>query len=113
MRGEDTRLHPELVPHRGSPPHARGRQAQFDLADKARGITPACAGKTIGSMYATEPSCGSPPHARGRLTQLTNQLDSTGITPACAGKTFSTYRSVDLEPDHPRMRGEDRRVSAP
>ena len=107
MRGEDTRLHPELVPHRGSPPHARGRQAQFDLADKARGITPACAGKTIGSMYATEPSCGSPPHARGRLTQLTNQLDSTGITPACAGKTGGDVLPDPVALHHPRMRGED------
>ena len=50
---------------------------------------------------------GSPPHARGRRPLLAAQPGLLRITPACAGKTraFDVVRT--LNPDHPRMRGED------
>ena len=56
---------------------------------------------------------GSPPHARGRLI-LTIKLRPGGrITPACAGKTRRPYVRRRSQPDHPRMRGEDKSGVAP
>ena len=46
MRGEDDYTKPFRKGGRGSPPHARGRPANYDLLMQVGGITPACAGKT-------------------------------------------------------------------
>ena len=46
MRGEDVKWIVDGVVGYGSPPHARGRLVDADLALADRGITPACAGKT-------------------------------------------------------------------
>ena len=54
---------------------------------------------------------GSPPHARGRRNQRYAQGQYRRITPACAGKTFPSSRPRPSARDHPRMRGEDPRVS--
>ena len=52
---------------------------------------------------------GSPPHARGRrMPSFVRRRDSR-ITPACAGKTSSKGRTLRMDWDHPRMRGEDSR----
>ena len=111
----------------GSPPHARGRRQDGLVHDVLERITPACAGKT-GSSAGPWPKVrdhprmrgedalpksvskvlrGSPPHARGRRPLLAAQPGLLRITPACAGKTraFDVVRT--LNPDHPRMRGED------
>ena len=127
MRGEDDAIADADLPAAGSPPHARGRPGQSrSLRDDSR-ITPACAGKTA---KATRVLCreadhprmrgedvrhanrrftpsGSPPHARGRLPQLKTGEYGLWITPACAGKTAIESSLAPMNPDHPRMRGED------
>ena len=107
MRGEDLTdaLHWGLTD--GSPPHARGRPAIRTGALRRPGITPACAGKTVGSLTRSRlttdhprmrgedaligvllfDGLGSPPHARGRRNCLRVVVGAPGITPACAGKT--------------------------
>ena len=127
MRGEDSnasKVNPETT---GSPPHARGRRIRvFEHFLPVR-ITPACAGKTAGSVDSVGggpdhprmrgedngpathliPLPGSPPHARGRQEISQLQVVEGRITPACAGKT--ERRNIDdlVQGDHPRMRGED------
>ena len=46
MRGEDGLALGEAGFRPGSPPHARGRHAKLEKKVTAKGITPACAGKT-------------------------------------------------------------------
>ena len=127
MRGEDLwrKLGRTLI--LGSPPHARGRRSSRQSASDLRGITPACAGKTVWLSApkvpivdhprmrgedATMRHCsmilsGSPPHARGRLISVVLGTERTRITPACAGKTTLSLAAALQPKDHPRMRGED------
>ena len=86
MRGEDTVPALAGVVAPGSPPHARGRLEASGDGQPGEGITPACAGKTLGrgrradalpdhprmrgeddnEVIALDLLRGSPPHARGR-----------------------------------------------
>ena len=110
MRGEDEPAQDGQWYSAGSPPHARGRLLPGPLRAAARGITPACAGKTIQGganllSFKDHPRMrgedaaesvtkwwrrGSPPHARGRHSMRTQGFPATGITPACAGKTCAS-----------------------
>ena len=128
MRGEDLSYRYASNPRNGSPPHARGRHRCEDTHGDPIRITPACAGKTIGSgtMYMRARDhprmrgedfrvlapggvlIGSPPHARGRPFFGGILRFCTGITPACAGKTGIFRPSAARREDHPRMRGEDK-----
>ena len=87
MRGEDLwrKLGRTLI--LGSPPHARGRRSSRQSASDLRGITPACAGKTV---WLSAPKVPIVDHPRMRGEDLTTPLNLIGS-------------SVD----HPRMRGED------
>ena len=98
-------------------------------AGEGDGITPACAGKTkrddAPALLARDhPRMrgedlekgqlahlveGSPPHARGRRPRADPSRRRRRITPACAGKTSLHRTGSGTAPDHPRMRGEDRR----
>ena len=93
----------------------------------ARGITPACAGKTTGRGYGSvddgdhprvcgENLCsslmfrvasGSPPRVRGKQGSGDYDAGSAGITPACAGKTKARRTRVKKNWDHPRVCGEN------
>ena len=127
MRGEDHCNYSLPWRKKGSPPHARGRHADYVRTIPALRITPACAGKTYTNVHfhmghpdhprmrgEDRPESrgsafeqGSPPHARGRLPNGNPSKESFRITPACAGKTrLRTVSSAGLR-DHPRMRGED------
>ena len=107
MRGEDFQLDQWQAGDRGSPPHARGRRHCRRSRQKALGITPACAGKTVWNGITAQFLGGSPPHARGRRPCRVWRLRGFRITPACAGKTHSRPRAFTMAGDHPRMRGED------
>ena len=48
MRGEDQFDHIPVKVREGSPPHARGRLGVCAFKQFGVGITPACAGKTVG-----------------------------------------------------------------
>ena len=112
---------------RGSPPRVRGKPPPREVVFADVGITPACAGKTLGCPAAPTRSedhprvCGencwkrlriswtggSPPRVRGKPALLTLECDGFGITPACAGKTRPTDSGVRRFWDHPRVCGEN------
>ena len=112
---------------RGSPPHVRGRGPGGRGRPRARGITPARAGKRAGARLsrpiwrdhpracgeemAVRPidavQVGSPPRMRGRAPPLGFRFGRAGITPAYAGKSALP---ASLNPggwDHPRVCGEE------
>ena len=90
----------------GSPPRVRGKESNAKTGQKARRITPACAGKratpsknphpggdhprVCGEKYtcAAVRACrlGSPPRVRGKVARRGLAFSGFGITPACAGK---------------------------
>ena len=109
----------------------RGEDAAVMFADKILfRITPACAGKTLPCSNGYGKSWdhprmrgedlrdrrrerrgpGSPPHARGRPTVSECIVHRVRITPACAGKTHYGQFIFNETRDHPRMRGEDKRL---
>ena len=53
---------------------------------------------------------GSSPHARGTPNFAVRLRARRGIIPACAGNTYFCLQSPRNAGDHPRMRGEHRRV---
>ena len=55
----------------------------------------------------------SSPHARGALYGNSKFNVPFRIIPACAGRTLERPRERDEQRDHPRMRGEHLRSSAP
>ena len=87
MRGEQLIVLRILTVMSGSPPHARGAVLNLGKAYAHGGITPACAGSSVGSIAraalsrdhprmrgeqlkrrcCSSPSQGSPPHARGAV----------------------------------------------
>ena len=110
----------------GSPPRVRGEVARIHKADGARGITPACAGR---SPWAVQRGCrapdhprvcgekslgdvpraqiiGSPPRVRGEVAIIMSVAKTRGITPACAGRRSVRARAARQPPDHPRVCGE-------
>ena len=98
-------LSPQLCVH-GSPPRVRGKVDAATLTLKARGITPACAGKRLlpccfWRLHRDHPRVcgekvrpwssrgldrGSPPRVRGKADADAAPRIAAGITPACAGK---------------------------
>ena len=116
-----------LQVNRGSPPLVRERLVQDIVRGPNRGITPACAGKTVrAGNRLREPrdhprSCGkdgqhhhdrnrrrgSPPLVRERPMMWMPYCSCKGITPARAGKTFINNLQGSLGKDHPRSCGKD------
>ena len=110
----------------GSPPRVRGKESNAKTGQKARRITPACAGKratpsknphpggdhprVCGEKYtcAAVRACrlGSPPRVRGKVARRGLAFSGFGITPACAGKRASSFHSMLTRWDHPRVCGE-------
>ena len=98
----------------GSPPHVRGKGPLHLLRCRVKGITPACAGKSVWSRLnrvrlADHPRMcgekddffcifdfgyGSPPHVRGKAFIAVGNHPSPRITPACAGKRLKRSRST-------------------
>src|ERR1019366_8395099 len=56
------------------------------------------------------PKYGSPPPARGAPLPGCRPSHSWWITPACAGSTLCRGPRCPHAPDHPRLRGEHRRM---
>ena len=110
----------------GSPPHVRGKGPLHLLRCRVKGITPACAGKSVWSRLnrvrlADHPRMcgekrnsrnrynyrpGSPPHVRGKAAESSYTTTGCRITPACAGKRDRRSNSNPSNRDHPRMCGE-------
>ncbi len=126
MRGEHNTRDGDLIPSRGSSPHARGARRPSGAPDSTFGIIPACAGSTKCSSARRPaardhprmrgehrkegldevPVVGSSPHARGALENLGDLVGRDGIIPACAGSTKVEFDFPSWDGDHPRMRGE-------
>ena len=66
MRGEKVKKMRGEWKHRGSPPHARGKENQIVYQQTLCRITPACAGKSHAYQNYDNIKVGSPPHARGK-----------------------------------------------
>ena len=115
------------VTRQGSPPRMRGKPRAVWRANRASGITPADAGKTVRSRERMdEPwdhprGCGenfgkavnvnvwigSPPRMRGkRMCDIPNNIQF-GDHPADAGKTAAVREQNDKAQDHPRGCGEN------
>ncbi len=126
MCGDHGQARSNLQNIKGSPPHVRGPLRKYFSFLRSMGITPACAGTTIGNYpvkYGRRDHprmCGdhfllslphifgkgSPPHVRGPLGILTGQEYEQGITPACAGTTIIIICYIPTIRDHPRMCGD-------
>ena len=111
---------------RGLPPRVRGKETKRGLDNKDRGITPACAGKSLCQHrthachgdyprvcgekqlchYMLCQPLGLPPRVRGKVTGFFGLFRLNGITPACAGKSFALFSMVYLRLDYPRVCGE-------
>ena len=127
MRGKDYITDSGCKKKPGSPPLARERLKIRDIVTVVPGITPAHAGKTLGTKLpvfgkwdhprsrgkddgtATTLSIGtgSPPLTRERPVEVLATLKYFGITPAHAGKTKVMSKSFTEHGDHPRSRGKD------
>ena len=68
-------------------------------------------GENFASSTLIFHSSGSPPLARGKPKLLKQYVYSYRITPACAGKTEQQPLNDCIHGDHPRLRGENLRIS--
>ena len=107
VRGEEWSSHESAIAELESPPRARGRGGDGARDADTEGITPACAGKSLGGEVAVKHRVESPPRARGRVTVWSMVTQDEGITPACAGKSLRLPRLAGLVGNHPRVRGEE------
>ena len=107
MCGEKALKYIVKAQDKGSPPRVRGKVLGAEEIPLREGITPACAGKRIPALAASDLArdhprvCGeklatfllhfqkrgSPPRVRGKGWALFAFLGVFGITPACAGKS--------------------------
>ena len=110
----------------GSPPHGRGKDAEFVVTVAGGGITPAWAGKSRTStgschfwedhprmggekpvaMHSLTTKAGSPPRGRGKGWPPPPLGLSPRITPAWAGKRRERSSCRTNRRDHPRVGGE-------
>ena len=90
----------------GSPPRMRGKAGEKLSAEVDHRITPAYAGKSMGSNSG--PSCPQDhPRVCGeKYDDGTSHIAETGITPAYAGKSPNASCAEMAETDHPRVCGE-------
>ena len=68
-------------------------------------------GEQGGGGPGVELVAGSPPRARGAVKLDVYQLAAHRITPACAGSREGRRDRTSAGPDHPRVRGEQLRVT--
>ena len=126
MCGEHDLAYSRAVYGQGSSPRVRGTLWALQLADRKRGIIPACAGNTYGSTYeqaavGDHPRVcgehtgiirrlrigeGSSPRVRGTPPVVPPAVGRIGIIPACAGNTAGVTVLTRLCGDHPRVCGE-------
>ena len=87
--GEKLVSYKGVTAYPGSPPRVRGKADSTGQRTPAKGITPACAGKSSRPAPAPDNPKGSPPRVRGKGNPERRARLPAGITPACAGKSSS------------------------
>ena len=95
---------------RGSPPRVRGEVSVHQRALARAGITPACAGRSSGSMMLR---CSVPDHPRvcgEKACRLMNTPSVTGSPPRVRGEVIESVEKCQLTLDHPRVCGEKQRT---
>ena len=117
----------------GSPPRVRGKGRETGSAGAVLGITPACAGKSVGyrkprpdiwdhprvcgeklfQRNTAKVYVGSPPRVRGKDMRRHVKAVQRGITPACAGKRYHNAKLERNQQDHPRVCGEKKSSRSP
>ena len=116
----------------GSSPRVRGKLRRVASSIAARGLIPACAGKT-GARILAHPACqahprvcgengvrasfrlpwvGSSPRVRGKRFVGVPNRRLEGLIPACAGKTRADLWRRRNNPAHPRVCGENESACA-
>ena len=124
--GEKLAMLDEIYHAMGSPPRVRGKGPPQLLRCGVKGITPACAGKSLTiqkmttrsrdhprvcgekpvAMHSWTTTRGSPPRVRGKEINHFAQNCAKRITPACAGKRIRQDTCSGDVWDHPRVCGE-------
>ena len=119
--------------NQGSPPRVRGGVGSSHPHDAPQGITPACAGRSVGvnnvfgcpwdhprvcgeevvAVRIAEICAGSPPRVRGGVKRRSRRISISRITPACAGRRLVRSSPVVRSLDHPRVCGEEPRRTIP
>ena len=127
MCGENPALGNTITEDAGSSPRVRGKQAAWNATNFARGLIPACAGKTrnvtakfarrsahprvCGENAEVRRGCGcvagSSPRVRGKPNDPGAWRYPVGLIPACAGKTLGLGRGDESCWAHPRVCGEN------
>ena len=117
--------------HGGSPPPMRGKAAEKNAKRRRSRITPAYAGKSLGSVSIRSHiqdhprlcgekeanvqfffhSLGSPPPMRGKALKMNFSRGTNRITPAYAGKSYILFVAAVNMRDHPRLCGEKAAVN--
>ena len=92
----------------GSSPLTRGKHHADRRADRAGGLIPAHAGKTLGPLVAGCEHKGSSPLTRGKHPRAGPGAARAGLIPAHAGKTQPPTVRGRCRGAHPRSRGENR-----
>ena len=125
--GENGPCHAHGLEHVGSSPRVRGKPDTATEWMRARGLIPACAGKTPPSEAASTSwpahprvcgendnmpmrritDWGSSPRVRGKLRAPICSLKPFGLIPACAGKTARRRPRGCGGWAHPRVCGEN------
>ena len=133
IRGEHSPLTDTQTAPAGSSPHTRGARRRRCPAQEDRRIIPAYAGSTwmlglLAGLRRDHPRIrgehllvidelqglyGSSPHTRGARPGRRRRGQGARIIPAYAGSTGSSRMISMQSPDHPRIRGEHRPLSAP
>ena len=130
--GENVRQDLGALGRVGSSPRVRGKHQRGRSLRHARGLIPACAGKTDRSSSSTgnrrahprvcgendialldrDAVAGSSPRVRGKPRRRPRKRVPPGLIPACAGKTSTPTSKACPPRAHPRVCGENPSGSA-
>ena len=130
IRGEHQPALVGEVQQQGSSPHTRGALYQPVHGVNLKRIIPAYAGSTstgssssarradhprirgehLDHRHPPGAGAGSSPHTRGALSRSSRSRTGGGIIPAYAGSTAPRKGASGWQRDHPRIRGEHRRI---
>ena len=111
IRGEHGALRSGRLRGGGSSPHTRGARRERGGNLMAAEDHPRIRGEHLLPDNTSIYHCGSSPHTRGAHRQDRGPWPFPGIIPAYAGSTNAGARGAGRRRDHPRIRGEHRRIS--